>query len=336
VSARALRLLGTGAVVAAPPRPAQDDPELASAGVLTPARTLAGLLGTAPAGMSRWPRFDRYGRAVAAVVDRTLATRPRQPAGMPTGLYLVSELGCFETNAVFHRGLIEKGPRLASPLLFPYTVPGAAAAEAALHFGLTDEYLVFSGGPWTALCAVLAAADALELRPELSLVVATADVLGPETLAAHLAGGALEPALPLAEGAAGVWLRDARAEGLGPLCAVEGAVGPGDPNDAAVRRLADEALARAGVRPPDLGQVLSATVSAERRTAELTALDGLAPRVALTQLAFRLGDCGASLGLLALLAAVEDGVPALVLAAGRGGSAALVVVPETSTGGTPS
>jgi len=334
VSAHALRLLGTGALVPSPAHPAHEDAELASPGAPTAVRTLSGQLGSAPTGMSRWPRFDRYGRAVATVVDRTLATRARQPADVPTGLYLVSEYGCFETNAAFHRGLIEKGPRLASPLLFPYTVPGAAAAEAALHFRLTDEYLVFPGGPAAALAAVLAAADALALRPELALVVASADVLGPETLAARVAAGAAEPTLPPAEAAGGVWLRDARASGLGPIYALEGAMGPAEPDAAAVRRLADEALARAGLRPPEVAQVLSATVNAERRTAELTALDGLVPRVTPTQLAFRLGDCGASLGLLALLAAVEDAQPTLILATSRGGSTALVVIPAVPAGGS--
>jgi len=329
VTTRALRLLGAGTLLPAPPRPAGEDAELAAPSVLTPARTLSGQLGAAPAGMSRWPRLDRYGRALAAAVGGALATRGRQPEALPAGLYVASEYSCFETNAAFHRGLVEKGPRLASPLLFPYTLPGAAAAEAALHFRLTDEYLVFPGGPWAGLVAVLAAADATALRPELSLVIASADVLGPETLAARLAAGAVEPSLPLAEAAAGVWLRDARSGGLGAVWSLEGAVGPGEPDPAAVRRLADEALARAGLRPPELAQVLSASVAAERRTAELTALDGLVPRLAPTQLAFRLGDCGASLGLLALLAAIEDGGPALVLASGRGGSAALCAVPAS-------
>jgi hypothetical protein len=331
-----LRLLGTGACLPSAARPAGEERELASPGAPTPVRTLGGQLTTAPVGMTRWPRFDRYGRALATVVDRTLATRARQPADATTGLYVASEYGCFETNAAFHRGLLDKGPRLASPLLFPYTVPGAAAAEAALHFRLTDEYLVFPGGPWAALAAVLAATDALALRSDLSLVVASADVLGPETLAARVAAGAVTATLPLAEAAAGIWLRGAGAGGLGPSCALEGALGPTDPDAAAIRRLADEALGRAGLRPPELEQVLSASVGPERRTAELTALDGLVPRLVPTQLAFRLGDCGASLGLLALLAAVEDGVPALVVASGRSGSAALVVVPEASPGGSSS
>src|SRR5690242_2087782 len=112
-----LTLLGQAALLAEPLRDGQG------------ARYLAERHLAQPQGMERWPRLDRYGRALAsacAIAHRTSDSRS-------TGLLVASERSCHETNAAFHRTMIEKEPRLASPFLFPYTLPGSAASEVAIH-----------------------------------------------------------------------------------------------------------------------------------------------------------------------------------------------------------
>jgi hypothetical protein len=346
-----LTLLGRSALVAGRPRLAQAPADLDGASTGVPGdlnaasvgagagleaggpdaskprqlvRMLGSELDTAPVQMARWSRLDHYGRAIVAAVAGALATRERQPRDLTCGLYAASAYSCFETNAAFHRGFLEKGARLASPLLFPYTLPGAAASEAAQRFGLTGEYLVFPGGPATALASVLAAADSLSEAPDGSLVVVAADVLEPVTLATRTAHEALEPSVTLSEGACALWLRHGSQSGVGLRFAIEGALG-GAPDGRTYAPLIREALQRADLPASALTRVLTATVRSVWREQEITAASMLAPGLVVHQLCFALGDAGAALGLLTALAALEEPGPCLVLASERGASVAVVI-----------
>ncbi len=307
-----LRLSGRGALLA------QAQPE---AGI----RRLANPLERAPLGMSRWGRLDRYGRALAAACDCALPEH--RPSFAPeTGLTVVSRHSCFESNALFHRSMLEKEPRLASPLLFPYTLPGSAASEVAMHFGLGGSYLVFPGGPTTALAAVLASIDRVEQNGE-RVLLASADVLTPALLehCGAQQSSQAQPTPPLSEAACALLL--APDGELGTVLHVEGALGPAAATSDELGALFIEALSRAEIAPSRLRAVFSATIMNDALGREIAALETAVGAFATTplQLVFKLGDCGASLGLLAMLAAVEEPGPALVVASDEGGAVALVV-----------
>ncbi len=63
-----------------------------------------------------------------------------------TGLVLGTRFGCLLVNEAYHRGLLLKGYRLASPLLFGYTVPSAPAGELSIALGLQGPNLTLMAG----------------------------------------------------------------------------------------------------------------------------------------------------------------------------------------------
>jgi hypothetical protein len=277
-------------------------------------RMLADEATTQPEGMERHGRLDRFGKVLATVVTRAV-NRARVLDGPVTGLVSASRYSCFETNATFHYGMLDKGPEMASPLLFPYTLPGSAASEVAMLLGLRGAYLVFPGGPATALAAVLSAVDLIDAGGAERLVVAACDVLGPHTLAHLRDGGTAMP--PLAEGAAAAWLAKPSEAGL--KLRVEGALGaPDEP----LRDVVRQALERAGIAGASLRHLYSASSDAADDQA---ALAELTPGVVPTALAFRVGDCAAALGMLGFLAATEEPGPSLVVASDKGQRIALVI-----------
>jgi 3-oxoacyl-[acyl-carrier-protein] synthase II len=296
-----LSLLGRAASLPEPERRGQGE------------RHLRRELATVPAAMAHARRFDRYASVLANVCARATARRHAQTV---CGLVATSERSCHETNHAFHRTLLDKGPTLASPLLFPYTLPGAAASEIAAHLDLRGPYLVGAGGPAAALASVLVAADLLASGAANELVIAAADVLGDSTLA--------EPAfapegLAFAEGAAALWL--GLAEGPAARFGIEGVVAPGDGDPA---RAIEEALERAAVTPAEVARVFSASRLAAQRDAERGALGSLREAEPVT-LGALTGDCGAALGALALQAACEEAGTSLIMAADLSTRVVLVV-----------
>ena len=322
-----LTLLGHGIILAEDPHP-QDAPQRNDEldGAPVPVRTLPPAALVAPSGMSRWPRFDRYTRALSVATSRAVVSADAD-LGIAAGLYVTSEYSCYETNADFHRGLIDKGPRLASPLLFPYTLPGAAAAEVAMHFRLGGEHLVFAGGASAALASLLSAADSLAGQDGRALVVASADVLGVECLRARVTGGQFEPEVALSEAASALVVQ-AENDPACPCFAIDGAFGPASPDANAWMSVTTAALDRSGIAPAALARIYSATIPAAARQTELAVARHLARGVPVTQGCLVHGDCGATLGLLAVLAACAAAGPTLILATSRAATIAVVMAPQ--------
>ena len=312
--------------------PLSTDPELGEdtepADASTVVRTLSGQLNQRPEGMDRWSRLDRYGRLLARLGDLAL-DRSRMHSGPMSGLYVTSRYSCLETNTTFDRGVIEKGPRLASPFLFPSTLPGSAASEVAMQFDLGGPYLVLPGGPATALVSLVAAVDLLA-QTECRVLVASADVLGPATIRSlRDEGDAVSDHPVLAEAGAALWLGQHNDPSPGPRLRIEAAIGgPGLEGDSWAKLL-EEALQRASVPADAVHVAITATANPAATKVESGAVDAVLGerRAELMRLAWRCGDAGATLGLLAVGAALEENEPALVTAADRGGSVALVIAP---------
>ncbi|NTV53482.1 MAG: hypothetical protein HGA76_10790 [Candidatus Firestonebacteria bacterium] len=80
----------------------------------------------------RFPRLDPLSKVVNILIEWLLAP---QPAVGEPGFILASRYGCVEADLAYYRTAVDN-PALASPQLFPYTLPSAGLAEAAIRHGL--------------------------------------------------------------------------------------------------------------------------------------------------------------------------------------------------------
>ena len=114
-----------------------------------PGPEVLALLGVLP---KRWGRMDRISRLAVVEVGRVLRDSGllrEDPEGLRAagigGLIGAGRFGSLATDLEF-AATLAGGVQTASPLLFGYTLPNIALAEAASHFGLTGPvYSLFSG-----------------------------------------------------------------------------------------------------------------------------------------------------------------------------------------------
>lgn len=76
-------------------------------------------------------------------------------------LMLGSAFGSQDTACTFFSGFLEKGPRLAKPLLFPHTYANTAISMLAIEHKLDGPHLHFSSGGVAAAQAIVAAVDSI-------------------------------------------------------------------------------------------------------------------------------------------------------------------------------
>ena len=200
---------------------------------------------------TRLPRFGRLDRlaqlgllVACKVVERAGgATLPEAEAA--AGVALGTHYGSHLTNELFWRS--QRGPAGPSPALFAYTLPSAAAAEIAMHFGLTGPALTVAGAADSGLAALAAAAGCIASGAASRMLVVAVDVLSPSLLSAR--EGEEEP---LEEGAFCAWLDSRSENALARLVGVAQLSGA----DARKRCLA-VALEQAGLRRADLRVLLT-------------------------------------------------------------------------------
>ncbi|MBU0673120.1 MAG: hypothetical protein KJ950_00585 [Proteobacteria bacterium] len=153
----------------------------------------------------RWGRMDILSRLAVAEVGRVLSEcgrfdqrAPRIPKGMTVGLIGGTRFGSLVTDLDF-AATCRSGVNTASPLLFGYTLPNIALAEAASHYGFIGPvYSVFSDDPMAE--AVRVAARWQESDPLLGLMVAGEIDFVPEVArlafqAGEVDGGTVTPLL---------------------------------------------------------------------------------------------------------------------------------------------
>jgi len=313
-----VRLCGQAALLPEPPETAPWPKTLG------PVRLLSGLETTGPKGMERWGRLDRYGRALATACARSLDNSPA-PAPEDTGLFVSSLYSCLETNSRYDAELIEKGPARASPILFPYTLPGAAASEVAAWLELTGPYLVFPGGAASSLASLLGAAETIADERAAAMLVASADVLGVATAELISEQNIPAPAPPLAEAAAAAYLAAPDDALAGPIVRLEGALAGNPETPVALTAQIDEALGRAGLDESSVAQI-AFIADAERAPALVRqSITTRFAHLAAVDWSWRLGRAGAPVGLLAALAVIQEGGPGLVIASERGRCAVLAI-----------
>jgi hypothetical protein len=80
----------------------------------------------------RFPRLDPLSKLVNILAEWVLETQPVSP---DTGMLLATRFGCVEADLAYYR-TAAAAPALASPQLFPYTLPSSGLAEAAIRHRL--------------------------------------------------------------------------------------------------------------------------------------------------------------------------------------------------------
>ena len=224
------------------------------------------------------------------------------------GVSFGAALGPSATAARFASDCMEKGLRLARPMLFPHTYANAAASLASIEWGLRGHHANFAGGTNASTFAIISAVDALR-RGQCDAMLAG----GAESLAA----GSLENGA--GEGAAVFAL--AREEdgghGIAPLGFIaETWIGGAD--------AMASAIAEAGLAATDIAAAYVAPSLADA----VRDMDGFRGRVVDPSAMY--GDVDGASGAMALAAALIDLAegPALVATAdGTGTVAAIVIVP---------
>jgi hypothetical protein len=135
----------------------------------------AAILGDIP---DRWGRMPPLSRAVVVEAGRVLKNRALlksgrrlTEAGITAGLIGGTRKGSLATDMEF-AATLTRGPDLASPALFGYTLPNIPLAEAANHYGLRGPvYAIFdSENPLS--MAVQEAKRLLYIQKDLSLMLA--------------------------------------------------------------------------------------------------------------------------------------------------------------------
>lgn len=116
-------------------------------------------VGDPPVVHARPGRLDRPSRLALSAAQQVF----KEPAGERPrlGVWIVSQYGAFAANADHWQMFLSKGTAGVSPLVFPATVPSAAAAEIAIAVGAMGPNVTLCGGPRAAVDLFGLACDAI-------------------------------------------------------------------------------------------------------------------------------------------------------------------------------
>jgi hypothetical protein len=87
----------------------------------------------------RYPRLDPLSKIISVVAEQVMASETLRPE---MGLILSTAHGCVEPDLAFYRSAVST-PELASPQLFPYTLPSSGLAEVAIRHKVNGPNMVF-------------------------------------------------------------------------------------------------------------------------------------------------------------------------------------------------
>ena len=269
-------------------------------------------------GWSAMARASRILTVVAARLLRSLSVSLSHPHPYPypypgtdedLGLVVGSRSANAGAIATFERKRAEVGPALVNPLLFPETVPNAAAGHAAIRCGIAGPATTLVGG---SLCGVYALEQAL-------------DWLGEGRVPRVLTGGFEELQSWGGEGAEGAALL---------LLVPETEAGERErtwgtltlplyvsPRGAQVREAAAELLALVGLDPPRPAEVWGLGIGTEELPAAAFAGEGRAVTVKYREgkVLWRCPGAAAALATALSLKSLSPGQGALLVAASESG-----------------
>jgi len=112
---------------------------------------------------------------------------------LSAGASLGSAGGNAESLALFHGQLMEKGPRLASPFLFPHSYMNTTAGLLSIEYGLRGPHWCFCSGGCAGLQALGHAADCVALGRGDLMIAGGVEAFSEQLFHAALGRGLLSP-----------------------------------------------------------------------------------------------------------------------------------------------
>ena len=106
--------------------------------------------------------LDRHSEFALAAVSLALRHAGLDLAGEDrtrVGIVMGTAFGCLATMGLFYAGVVEKGPRLAKPVLFPHTYANTSISLAAIEFGIKGMHAAMTSGAVASAEALLFALD---------------------------------------------------------------------------------------------------------------------------------------------------------------------------------
>jgi 3-oxoacyl-(acyl-carrier-protein) synthase len=177
------------------PRRRSPLPEVAAAaGWIDPLPRPERWLGKAAPRLGRMDRLSQLALLAAHQALEAPGVLPPRPER--AGVALGTAFGSHLSNELYWHG--QRQPEGASPSLFAYTLPSAAAAEISMYFGLKGPLVTVAHGAASGLAALASAASLIAAGAADWMIAGGAEVLSATSLAAE---GDAE-ATPLSEGAA--------------------------------------------------------------------------------------------------------------------------------------
>lgn len=328
-----VKILGTYAVLPAPTRPAKGAaraPEAARGGAAV--RRLQNTP-QMPAQMAPGEHSSRYARVLAAAAFGALGERGERvrlgALAHPTRLSVCSLYAGADRDVELGRRWqgTDAQQTLAPQLACHHAARvHGAASEVAARAALQGRYASSFGGPATLLSGILKDAARLRRGWGERVLSVSADVLGPSPQRQADTPGDTWPEArspTLAEAGAAVWLTALDDPAPGYRVDISGVLA------GSARALLSQTRDIRGCWPAP-AQIVSVAPNPRARRACEALCDRLAPHVEILHLAWRWGNCGATLGTLGILTALESSGATWVIAADAACSVGVCVCPVPS------
>jgi 3-oxoacyl-[acyl-carrier-protein] synthase II len=271
---------------------------------------------------------SRYAALATRAALDAAGLKPRMKAASEIGLVLGLATGPGQGEAEHLRAVFEGAFALSSLGAFPYVVPNEVAGNVARALLLRGHSTALAAGHGAGLVAAASAALAIRLGHAEAIAALAADELTERSAADGHRVGLWGPgtAVVPGEGAAALVLESAAAaaaRGAVPIARVlgvglvsEGASPCRGDRAGACLRAAEEALARAGIAPPEVAALVGPAIETGSSGEELAAMSRLCGgRSAAPSLAPRLGFAEAALPLVELIVALHRAAPGDVVLA---------------------
>lgn len=140
--------------------------------------------------------LDRHSEFALASVSLALRNACLDPAGEDPariGIVMGTAFGCLATMRLFYEGVVEKGPRLAKPVLFPHAYANTSISLAAIEFGIKGPHAAVTSGAAASAEALLYALDLIRSGRAEVVLAGGAEALSAVLFEGYLQAGLLAP-----------------------------------------------------------------------------------------------------------------------------------------------
>lgn len=140
--------------------------------------------------------LDRHSEFALAAVSLALRHAGLDLAGenqTRIGIVMGTAFGCMATMRLFYAGVLEKGPRLAKPVLFPHTYANTSISLAAIEFGIKGMHAAVTSGAAASTEALLFALDLIRSGQTDVVLAGGAEALSAVLFEGYRQAGQLAP-----------------------------------------------------------------------------------------------------------------------------------------------